>query len=400
VVNYGASKDYSITPATGYHVVDVLVDGTSLGALSSYSFTKVKANHSISVSFALTVVVVEDDKKSNPVPAKTEDTPATKPDTAKVTVTTPPSVPTPPIEKQVSLIVIPPVEVVPTVVVVPPVPKTPEVVVVPPLAPVVIPGDQVSTVQLPKAVEGASVKIVSVGKGLADANLANNNVNYEPTTSFSGKTNVTVETTVNGVTTQQVVQVTVLPVAPKVSESQPIKFTTSTINWDKSPNAVGYQVWVRGQLVCTTTSATNCQVPVTVGPETPVTVEVLGNDNTKTAVTPTYSIKKPLPALMVNFATAKSDLSADAKKHLQEVAAVIKKEGFTRLVITGHTDSQGGIDNNKLSLDRAQATVDYLKKLLPKMNIKVGAYASAKPIAPNTTAAGEAANRRAEISVW
>ena len=272
--------------------------------------------------------------------------------------------------------------------------------VVPPLAPVVIPGDKVSVVVLPKPVESATVKIVSVGNGLADANLNNNSVSYNPVTSFSGKTNVTVETTVNGVTTQQQVQVLVLPVPPKVSESQPIKFTTSTINWDKSPNAIGYQVWIRGQLVCTTTSATKCEVPLTVGPETPVTVTVLGNDDTKTDVTPVYSIKKPLPALVVNFDTAKYDLSTSAKKHLQEVAAVIKQEGFTRLVITGHTDSRGGIDNSKLSLNRAQATVDYLKKLLPKMNIKVGAYAAGKPIASNATPQGEAANRRAEISVW
>ncbi len=271
--------------------------------------------------------------------------------------------------------------------------------VVPPLEPVVIPGDQVSVIELPKPVASATVKIVSVGTGLSDANLQNNSVSYNPVTSFSGKTNVVVETTVNGVTTQQQVQVLVLPVAPKVSESQPIKFTTSTIQWDQSPNAVKYQVWVRGELACTTTT-TSCQVPLTVGPQTPVTVTVLGNDDTKTQVTPVYSIKKPLPALVVNFDTAKYDLSAAAKKHLQEVAAVIKQEGFTRLVITGHTDSRGGIDNSKLSLNRAQATVDYLKKLLPKMNIKVGAYADAKPVASNATASGEAANRRAEISVW
>ena len=51
-LNYGASQTYTITPATGYHVSDVLVDGISAGAVTSYSFTNVTANHTISASFA------------------------------------------------------------------------------------------------------------------------------------------------------------------------------------------------------------------------------------------------------------------------------------------------------------------------------------------------------------
>jgi hypothetical protein len=51
-VNYGATQAYTITPATGYHVADVLVDGVSAGAVTSYNFTNVTANHTISASFA------------------------------------------------------------------------------------------------------------------------------------------------------------------------------------------------------------------------------------------------------------------------------------------------------------------------------------------------------------
>jgi hypothetical protein len=53
VVNYGASQVYTITPATGYHVADVLVDGGSVGAVTSYTFTNVTANHTIAVTFAI-----------------------------------------------------------------------------------------------------------------------------------------------------------------------------------------------------------------------------------------------------------------------------------------------------------------------------------------------------------
>ena len=42
-----------MTPDTGYQVNDVLVDGSSVGAVNSYTFTNVTAQHTISVDFAL-----------------------------------------------------------------------------------------------------------------------------------------------------------------------------------------------------------------------------------------------------------------------------------------------------------------------------------------------------------
>jgi fibronectin type 3 domain-containing protein len=52
-VNYGGSQMYSITPATGYHVSGVKVDGRSVGAVTSYLFSKVTANHKITATFAV-----------------------------------------------------------------------------------------------------------------------------------------------------------------------------------------------------------------------------------------------------------------------------------------------------------------------------------------------------------
>ena len=50
-VNYGANQTFTITPDAGYHVADVLVDGASVGAVTSYTFTNVTADHTISASF-------------------------------------------------------------------------------------------------------------------------------------------------------------------------------------------------------------------------------------------------------------------------------------------------------------------------------------------------------------
>jgi hypothetical protein len=51
-VSNGASQTFTITPNTGYHIGNVVVDGVPMGAITSYTFTNVQANHSISVKFA------------------------------------------------------------------------------------------------------------------------------------------------------------------------------------------------------------------------------------------------------------------------------------------------------------------------------------------------------------
>lgn len=50
-VDCGGSQFYSITPAVGYVISDVTVDGSSVGAVSSYSFTNVTADATIDVVF-------------------------------------------------------------------------------------------------------------------------------------------------------------------------------------------------------------------------------------------------------------------------------------------------------------------------------------------------------------
>ena len=44
----GESKTFTITPDSGYHIKDVLVDGKSVGAVSTYTFKEVVADHTIS----------------------------------------------------------------------------------------------------------------------------------------------------------------------------------------------------------------------------------------------------------------------------------------------------------------------------------------------------------------
>jgi hypothetical protein len=49
----GATPQFTITPNTGYHVLDVVVNGGSVGAVTQYTFPAVHANQSIVASFAI-----------------------------------------------------------------------------------------------------------------------------------------------------------------------------------------------------------------------------------------------------------------------------------------------------------------------------------------------------------
>jgi mono/diheme cytochrome c family protein len=51
-LNIGASVTFTMTPAAGYHINDVLVDGASVGSVATYTFTNVTANHTITATFA------------------------------------------------------------------------------------------------------------------------------------------------------------------------------------------------------------------------------------------------------------------------------------------------------------------------------------------------------------
>ena len=64
-VNSGGSQTFTFTPATGYKVSSVTVDGTAVTTASSYSFSNVTTNHTISVTFAATTFTITASAGSN-----------------------------------------------------------------------------------------------------------------------------------------------------------------------------------------------------------------------------------------------------------------------------------------------------------------------------------------------
>src|SRR5439155_8737895 len=57
-VPYGANQSFTISPDPGNQVADVLVDGSSVGAVTNYTFNNVTADHTIAASFALIPAVI------------------------------------------------------------------------------------------------------------------------------------------------------------------------------------------------------------------------------------------------------------------------------------------------------------------------------------------------------
>jgi outer membrane protein OmpA-like peptidoglycan-associated protein len=101
------------------------------------------------------------------------------------------------------------------------------------------------------------------------------------------------------------------------------------------------------------------------------------------------------------FPPGETDLAPGAQRRLEEVADVLRQHPQVRLVIEGHSDSRGADDYNyELSYFRALAVKDDLvSRGIPADQVEAVGYGETRPIAPNTSAEGRAANRRVEIVV-
>mgnify|MGYP003349201843 CR=1 FL=1 len=104
-----------------------------------------------------------------------------------------------------------------------------------------------------------------------------------------------------------------------------------------------------------------------------------------------------------NFEVGKSGLPDAAKARLDDMVTQIKSDPKgAYFEIEGHTDNVGDkAYNDKLGLERAEAVKRYLyeKHQIPLHRMNVISYGQDKPVAPNTTKAGRAQNRRVVVKV-
>ncbi|WP_174873755.1 OmpA family protein [Vogesella oryzae] len=103
----------------------------------------------------------------------------------------------------------------------------------------------------------------------------------------------------------------------------------------------------------------------------------------------------------VSFDSGSYAIKSNLRPVLDRFATTLQQNPVTTVRIIGHTDNTGSdAINNPLSLNRANATRDYLVQHGVAMNrISIEGHGSREPVADNSTAAGRAANRRVEIFV-
>ena len=238
----------------------------------------------------------------------------------------------------------------------------------------------------------SQVKIVATESGFS----------VTPVAGFTGTLIIPIVATLNGIQVTVLNRVVVNPVSPVAIGFSPKSEKMSAIMWTPSMSqVVAYVVAINGKISCETTSS-SCRVPSLIGPKSKVTISAEGNDQTASLpkVIP-YVATVPIPALKVNFGTGSAILTKVQKLEIKAIALVIKREGFTRLVINGFPDAQGNkIANANLSNVRAEVIARYMQILLPKISMKVPAFGAKNTLGSNTTAAGQSQNRGTEIATW
>jgi outer membrane protein OmpA-like peptidoglycan-associated protein len=103
----------------------------------------------------------------------------------------------------------------------------------------------------------------------------------------------------------------------------------------------------------------------------------------------------------INFDVNSDVIRDESKPTLDKIIAMLKSESDMKLVIEGHTDSDGPTDKNQiLSQKRAESVKSYLVSGgVSASRLFTKGYGESTPVAPNTTASGKAQNRRVELVV-
>ena len=106
---------------------------------------------------------------------------------------------------------------------------------------------------------------------------------------------------------------------------------------------------------------------------------------------------------VVNFDFDRAEISSDARRILDDIAASMSRPEATqlRLILTGNTDAIGGESyNNRLSERRAEAVRAYLaSKGIAESRLTPRAAGEGNPVATNANPEGRATNRRVLIEL-
>ena len=103
----------------------------------------------------------------------------------------------------------------------------------------------------------------------------------------------------------------------------------------------------------------------------------------------------------ITFDTDKASIKQSSENQLDNAVDVMKRYPDIRVMVTGHTDAQGGYRHNvDLSRRRADAVRDYMVgKGVDAKRIETRGVGPDEPISTNDTAEGRSLNRRIEFTI-
>ena len=183
-----------------------------------------------------------------------------------------------------------------------------------------------------EAFRDADIALGALSKGLSDAKLVNGELKVSPTPGFSGITYVVVTVIREGATASIPISVTVNPEPVAKVTVRPTSATSTAIDWQPSPNATGYVVFVNGVKVCES-SATSCQISKLLGPNDRITVKAIGNDDTSSnTIESQLTVSKPIP--LPTIVSTSSKLTKATTASVAKVASVVKETGFRTVTLT------------------------------------------------------------------
>jgi OmpA-OmpF porin, OOP family len=102
----------------------------------------------------------------------------------------------------------------------------------------------------------------------------------------------------------------------------------------------------------------------------------------------------------IYFDTDKAVIKPESRPTLDEIAKLLQSQPELKVIIVGHTDSQGGFDYNMdLSKRRAAAVAADLSKTykIPAARLQTAGVGYLAPVGSNATDDGRAKNRRVEL---
>jgi outer membrane protein OmpA-like peptidoglycan-associated protein len=100
-----------------------------------------------------------------------------------------------------------------------------------------------------------------------------------------------------------------------------------------------------------------------------------------------------------SFASNSSRLRPEMEGVLNTIAQVLEEYRDTRIIISGHTDDAGEADYNQQLAERRALAISrfFTESGVAVERIVIFGYGESHPIADNTSAEGQATNRRIEI---